>query len=207
MARVGGFGRCQIFRLKSDHTAVQKADGTTAAALATDATLTFGGSSGNDILVATDFAYNDDGSVSIKLNQTKFDAAIKTFEGIFLPRKAAPSASDLEEIADEAGRKIGGSSGSGTEEQAILISYGAEGDDGKIPVACYPGFFKKTSGARSYQAGKWVAPQYEFQSVAAKADIDLIPALFIATIVTAPVADVTILTDYHEQLEFMTPAA
>lgn len=209
MARIGGFGRCLIFRAKQDHSMIVKADGTTAAVDKADATLVLGSNSGNDILEQTDFTYNDDGSVTLKFAQTKFDEDFTTFLNIACPRTSSSGSSEPEEKYDEAGRKIGGSTGSGTEPAFLVMSYGAEGDDGEIPVSLHLGFFKKSSGSRSYKKGSWVAPGLDFQSVACKQanGTTIGKDLFDDAIVVIPALDLTFPEGSHELIRWCSPAS
>jgi hypothetical protein len=203
--RAGGLGRMDIFRVKQDHSAVQQKDGTTPAAADTDAILRLGFDT-DDFLIQTDFTPNDDGSIGFKLNQTKFDKAYDDFMKIACPRKASAASTSRNEITDERGRKKGGSSGTGTEEQFLVKSYSAEGSDGNIIVTNSIGYFKKTSGGYSYKNADTVAPGLEFVSVAAKQAVTIKKELNDAALVTQAAADLTYDKDYHCVNEFLVPA-
>jgi len=204
---IGWGGIADVFRLESDHTQINKSDGVTEATDNEDRTIRFGGTTGNDIIETTDFGYSEDGSVSVKLTQTKDDEAFDTFLKTACPRLSDSSATTTEEVPDETGRKIGGAASAVSAQQYLLMSYGAQASDNKIPVVCNPGYYKKTSGSKSSGAGKFMRPSIEFQSIAALQNIAIGPDLFDSTIVTAPVTSVNILEGYHEVIAWLTPAS
>lgn len=204
----GGRGIDDQFRLKTDHTGIVKADGTTAATLLEHRMIRIGSDEGDTILETTDWSYDDNtGAPTIKLAQTKFDKEYTDFEKIVKPKKAGAATTSKTTKKAENGREVGGSSSSGSAINLLNINYGGVGEDGNRPVSVNVGYYGKSLSSRSQKAGEMVAPSLEFSGVAAKADIEIPVALLDSTIVN--VAGLTeplkLLKGFYEEI-FWIPA-
>lgn len=196
--RVGGGGKLVIFEMASDHSKILKSDGVTEAAAETDATIILGGDGAayNAILESTDITPNDDGTVTYKFAQTKYDSEYRTFARKAFPRNASVASSNPEEKYSENGFKIGGDSGSGSDKNWLVLSYGSDNGDTNVEASIV--VFKKTSGAVSKKKGAWVAPAIEATSVAPKVDVSIAAALFDATKVTVSTPQILAKGDYAD---------
>lgn len=204
----GGRGIDDQFRLKTDHTGIVKADGTTAATALADRIIRIGADEGDTILETTDWSYDENtGAPTIKMAQTKFDEEFTDFEKLVKPKKAGAATTSKTTKKAENGREVGGSSSSGSAINLLNINYGGTGEDGKIPVTVNVGFYGKSLSSRSQKAGELVAPSLEFSGVAAKADIDIAVALLDPDIVdiTGLANPLKLLKGFYEEI-FWIPA-
>lgn len=196
--RAGGGGKLVIFELSADHTKIVKSDGITEATTEADAAIIIGGDGDayNAILESTDITPNDDGTVTYKFAQTKYDSEYRTFARKAFPRNASVSASNPEEKYSENGKKIGGDSGSGSDKNYLIFSYGSDNGDTNVESSAV--LFKKTSGGISKKKGAWVSPNIEATSVAPKVDISIPAGLFDANKVTVTTPQVLAKGDYAD---------
>ncbi len=214
MGMAGGSGVSYLFRVKSDHTQIQKADGSAAATALTDAALKIGGAvSRKDILVQTDYTYNEDGTLNIKWSQTKNDAALDALLEIACPRKVGASSTGLQELIDESGDKIGGDTGTASDVDYLVLSYGAKDADDKLPITISIGNILKTAGTYSMTYNNWNQPTLEFKSKACVTTtvggLEIPTALFDDTIVdtdgTPTWVVVKFLVDYYSKIIRVSP--
>lgn len=196
--RVGGGGKLVIFELSADHTKIVKPDGVTEAATEADAAIIIGGDGEayNEILETTDITANDDGTLTYKFAQTKYDSDYKAFAKKAFPRNASVSSSNPDEKYSETGKKIGGDSGSGSDKNYLILSYGSDNGDTNVEASAV--IFKKTSGSIQKKKGGWITPNIEATSVAPKVDISIPAALFDADKVTVSTPQVLAKGDYQE---------
>jgi hypothetical protein len=166
MAMIGGGAMVDFFYLNADHTKiVTAAGGDTQITSVADRALRIGKDyAKNNIVIQTDFTINeDDGILNASWQHTKFDAAWNTFHKSVVSRTVGGPSSDLEELKDELGVKIGGSAGGSTQD-VLMISYGNKDSDGKIPVIVACGTISKSSGGLSFQADTFGKPSLAFVS-------------------------------------------
>lgn len=186
MGMTGGAGVTYVYRVKADHTGIVQSDGTTAATTLAHAMLKVGrGYAKKNILVQTDYTYNDDNTLNIKWTQTGNEADLQALLDVACPRKLGAASTGVQELIDENGYKIGGDSGSSSDANFLIISYGAKDADGKIPVVMSIGTFLKTSGSYSMSNNNWNQPTLEFKSVSClnASGLALAKELFDGTIV------------------------
>lgn len=204
-ARAGGGGVSYVYRLKSDHTEIQKADGSAAATARTDAALIIGGDDGNKILTKTGISYDDDGVPTLKFEHTDSSQAIETFLEVAAPKKVGSASSTVEELKSETGYKIGGAAGGSDKANYLIISYGAS-DGTNVMTKLHVVTFKKSSGSQDWESEKWVKPVIEAIGTATKASLSIAAALFADSKVSLSAAQV-MEKDLYAKTLFLTPAS
>lgn len=203
--RTGGGGVSYIYRLKSDHSEIQKGDGTAAATATSHAALVIGGDDGNKILTKTGITYDDDGIPTLKFEHTDSGSSLESFLDIAAPKKVGSASSSVEELKSETGYKIGGDAGGSDKVPYLVMSYGAS-DGATVPVKLHVVTFKKSSGSQDWEAEKWVKPLIEGTGTAVKATISIPAALFASTKVSVTAAQ-SFVKDLYAKTLFLTPTA
>lgn len=203
LATLGGGKSVYLFGIKTDHSGLVKADGTSAATAITDAILKLGGDDGEYINTEYTITPNAEGGVDVKITTTQYDSAVKGFKDAYFPRKKPTTSSTKPEAKSVSGFKIGGGTASGNKD-SYLILYG--GNDGtNTIVKAYVIKWKNESLGVSMKGEEWNTYTFEGTAQAALDAITIPAALFDSTAVTVAAAQ-THAADYYEA-EFIFPTA
>ncbi len=205
-----GGGRCAFFRVSADHATIYSGtSGTTEATAASGAALVLGGTTGDGIVVQTDYSITETGELNIKINQTTLDDTSDAAVKVLVPRTSSSATVTTQTLIDETGRSIGGSASGGV--HVLCLSYGGVISGGtKRMVYGAIGTLKKTSGGHSQKAGDWVAPGFEFVSVPclAASGLTIAADLFVADLIdVATITDPVLGYKYYYDRFFLTEAA
>ena len=203
MQSLGAQKHAKIFGIKSDHTSIVKADGTTAATALSDALLTIGADSGNNLMTEVTLTPKDDGSFDVSLTTSNYDAATVSFKNTYFPPKKTAVSGAAPELKSVTGFVTGGTSASGNKECFLFVYGGSDGTN--TLVNTYIVKWKNTSLAKSYKGDEWNLYKFEGTAVAALAAITIPLALFDDTLVTVA-ANQTHAKDYYEG-EYLLPIA
>lgn len=198
------------YRMSADHTTIYGGStGTTAALAMANCLAKFGSAvaGDEDIVVNSDFAPADDGTVAFKSAVTKLNEETDTFLNVVAPNAAtgAPAVA-MEELTSEDGSvKIGGATAGGGGVDILLISHGGiVGTNRLCTIGIYR--FKKTSGGFQLASGKYAQVGLEAVTVAAIAEVSIPAALFDAAKVTIATPQVLPINTYFKRL-FLPKAA
>ena len=184
--RHSGGGRNVTFRLKTDHSGIVKADGTTAATAEADALLILQKENHAGV-GGTGITFDESGVPTVKVTHYKDDEAFETALNIMCPKVAGASSTSVTTIKLEDGSSIY-ESGSSSGTPLINISYSSKGDDGKIKVFAVVCNAKMSSGSQEWKGGEAVSPTLEYAGITASADITIPKALLCANIIDTETA-------------------
>jgi hypothetical protein len=196
----GGGGKKYLFRMNAAHTQIQKADGSAAATALADAALVLGSlvASDENIVEQTDFSFDDVGVATFKFRHTNIEQFL-AFQAVACPKKAtAGSSSTKNEKVDETGRKIGGGVVASDAVPYLMIDFGPENGTNRL-VNFGIFVFGKKNGGMSYKAGEILTTELEGTSVACKATLSIIAALFDSGLVTVSAAQSHVADQYLTQ--------
>ena len=166
MSMIGGGGFVDFFYVKQDHSAIVKtAGGDVAITGVGDRAIRIGRDKvkGN-LLVSTEISIDESGVLSATFKHTKFDATWNTFVKNCVSRTQGVASTDVEEITDETGVKIGGKQGGTNAQQVLMVSYGAKDSDNKIPVTVAIGTISQSTNSFTFEANTYVKPSLKFTS-------------------------------------------
>jgi hypothetical protein len=203
LGTLGGGKAIYCFGIKTDHTGIVKADGTTAATAITDAELKLGADDGEYINTEYTLTPNAEGGVDIKVTTTQYDSAVKSYKDKYFPRKKATTSTTKPEAKSVTGFKIGGGTSSGNKDAFLILYAGNDGTN--TIVKTYVVKWKNESLGVSMKGEEWNTYTLEGTAQPAQAAITIPAALFDATSVTVAAAQ-THADDYYEG-DFIFPTA
>lgn len=218
MSMIGGGGFVDFFFVKQDHSAIVKtAGGTVPITGVSDRAIRIGRDKGKgNLLASTEITIGEDGVLSASFKHTKFDAAWNTFIKACVSRtQGATSSTEVEEVTDETGVKIGGKQGGTNAQQVLMVSYGARDSDNRIPVTVAIGTISPSSNSFTFEANTYVKPSLKFTSTGclAGSGLDVATALDVyhatnnpgGVIADTPAPSATLGKDMFYDIFFLTP--
>lgn len=196
-----------LFRLDSTHANILKLDGTalgtfadfTALVDGTNAFIVGGGDTSNArLLIQTDHSYDDAGLPTIKLTQSKFGGSLDTLIEAIIPRKTGVSAAGMNELADQEGNTVGGTtSSSGT--PLLYVEYSTKSAT-TARVCATICTMKASSGGYSMKNKEWIQPAIELVGAACVNNSGFTLATkFINPALVSTAATITIPVNYYEK--------
>lgn len=220
MSMIGGGGFVDFFYVTQDHTKIVKtAGGSVEITGVGDRAIRVGRDKAKgNLLISSEFSIGDDGALTVSFKHTKFDKAWDDFVKSCVSRmQGAASSTEVEEITDETGVKIGGKQGGTNTQQVLMVSYGAKDSDGKIPVTVAIGTISLETNSFSYEANNYVKPSLKFVSTGCLKDggLNAVNALDVfnttsnpsGVIADTPAPSATLGKDMMYDIFFLTPKA